>query len=207
MPTLARLRALPTPDPAPAWGYDQIAGRFVEISGAAASAVLTAAFRLVLDAQRRGEPVAWIAPPHGTFFPPDAADGGVDLDTLAVVRVPDVPAMARAADHLARSGGFGLVVLDLAPPPGAGVDARTVRLPDASQTRLVGLAQKHGTAILVLTEKPAELPSLGSLISLRAAARRPPSTPDRIEVRVLKDKRRGPGQLHQEACHGPAGLY
>ena len=40
-------------------------------------------------------------------------DGGIDLDALPVVRVPDARAAGRAADHLVRSGGFGLVVIDL----------------------------------------------------------------------------------------------
>jgi recombination protein RecA len=194
-----------------------MAGRFVEISGVGVSATLTAAFGLVLEAQRSGEPVAWITLPASTFFPPDAAEGGVDLDSLAVVRVPDPYAAARSATQLTRSGGFGLIVLDLvnnaggvAKPARANVDeersrgVQYVSIPAPLLTRLVGLAQKHATALVVLTEKPAHASSLGSLVSLRAEA----LLRDNYQVRlsVLKDKRRGPGAVHQEACRGPAGM-
>ena len=62
---------------------------------------------------------------QGGFFPPDAAEGGVDLDALLVVRARDLSSMASAADQLARSGAFGLLVVDLmgvpsVEPAGAG---------------------------------------------------------------------------------------
>ena len=181
------------------WGLEQIAGRLVEISGVGATAALTAAFGLVLEAQRRGEPVAWIALEERGFYPPDAAEGGVDLGALVVVRVVNAKAVGRAADQLVRSGAFGLIVLDL----GAGAD-----VPTPLQTRLVGLAQKHQTALLCLTEKGGELPSLGSLVSLRVQAQRERVCDDRFScgLAVLKDKRRGPTWTHAEIYRGPAGL-
>ena len=195
------------------WGLPQITGRFVELSGTGATAVLTAAFGLVLEAQCRDEPVAWITLSSSTFFPPDAAAGGIDLDSLAVVLVRDTHAAARSARQLVRSGGFGLVVIDLGPKPAPGSlfergrrhrpDDGTIPMP--LQTSLVGLAQKHDTAVVVLTEKSAQAGSLGSLVSLRAEVRRSPAD-TRIELEVLKDKRRGPGQVHQETCRGPAGM-
>jgi recombination protein RecA len=198
----ARVRKLsdfvPPPRVVSAWGLDALFGRFVELSGARATGVLSAAFGLVLEAQRRGELVAWVTLPRGTFFPPDAAEGGVDLDALVVVRVPEASAAARAADQLVRSGGFGLVVLDL------GGHAGDARLPAPLQSRLGGLAQKHDAAVVALTEKTAEQASLGALVSLRAEARR--EADHTCTVRVLKDKRRGPGDAHVEACRPPAGL-
>jgi recombination protein RecA len=133
------------------------------------------------------------------FYPPDVAEAGVDLGALAVVRAPGTRRAARAADHLLRSGGFGLVVLDV------GADDR---MPVAFQTRLAGLAKKHDAALLCITEKEDRRPSLGSLVSLRAEAIRTERAGDRFrcEVRVLKDKRRGPGWTHVEVCHGPDGL-
>ena len=195
------------------WGLPQITGRFVELSGTGATATLTAAFGLVLEAQCRHEPVAWITLPSSTFFPPDAAAGGIDLESLAIVCARDADTAARAANQLVRSGGFGLVVIDLGPKPalgslfersGKGV-SEYASIPMPLQTRLVGLAQKNDTAVVVLTEKPAHAGSLGSLVSLRAEVRRS-STGGRIELEVLKDKRRGPGQVHQETCRGPAGM-
>jgi recombination protein RecA len=191
-----------TPALGAAWSLRQTSGRIVELSGQGACARLTAAFGLVLEAQRQKEPAAWVTLLGSAFFPPDAADGGVDLASLAVVRVKAAREAARAADHLVRSGGFGLVVIDLDGAPRAGAT-----VPPALLTRLLGLAQKHETTVLVLTEKPASAPSLSSLVSLRAEAERTFADGRwEIRVRVVKDKRRGPGETHRETCHGPAGL-
>jgi recombination protein RecA len=190
--------------PTTRWGLSALSGRLVEISGEGARASLTAAFGLVLEAQRRGDLVAWIGLRESAFFPPDAAEGGVDLASLIVVRLPDAHAAGRAADQLLRSGGFGLVVLDLAAAKGS--DAR---VPTPLLTRLMGLAQKHDTALVFLTDKPADVPSMSSLISLRAqAARRFRKDGDdcEIQIDVQKDKRRGPGMTHAETCRAPAGL-
>lgn len=102
---------------APIWRLEEVAGRLIEISGQSATAALTCALGLVLDAQRHGEPVAWVSDVGSSFYPPDAADSGVDLEALVVVRVPATLAIPRAADQLARSGAFGLLVLDLGMSP------------------------------------------------------------------------------------------
>ena len=108
-------------------------------------------------------------------------------------------AVARAADRLARSGGFGLMVLDL----GAAAE-----IPTPLQARLAGLAQKHHTAVVCVTEKPGPAPSLGSLVSLYVHAQRRPVAEGQwaCALTVLKDKRRGPTWVHTETCRGPAGL-
>jgi len=196
--------------PEPVWGVSEIAGRLVELSSLGASATLTAAFGLVLDAQRAGQPVVWVnssgssGSAASTFFPPDAAEGGVDLDTLGVVRVADPPAAARSAEKLVRSGAFGLVVIDLGSSLGPVGGTSRPLIPAPLLTRLVGLAQKHNTAVVFLTEKAADSPSLASLVSLRAEARRVDGAS--FEIRILKDKRRGPGRVHRENFRGPAGL-
>ena len=82
----------------------------------------------------------------------------------------------------------------------------------AVQGRLVGLAQRHDTAIVCITDKPSSSPSIGSMVSLRAVALRTPLTGNdgcdrfRCKVSVLKDKRRGPNWTHSEVVRGPAGL-
>lgn len=181
---------------------DDLYGRLAELSGpSGASGVLTAALSLVARAQRRREPVAWVTAEESCFFPPDAAEGGVDLDTLVVVRVPDAKEVPRAGDALLRSGAFGLLVLDL---------GAKARVPMPLLTRLSGLARKHDVALAFLTEKGSELPSLGSLVSLRAevsfARQSPSSETFSLAIRVLKDKRRAPGWSATELCRGPAGL-
>lgn len=197
------------------WGLEPLAGRLVEISGHRASANLTVAFGLVLEAQEKDEPVAWVTLGESTFFPPDVAESGIDLTRLAVVRVSDGVAACRAVVELTRSGGFGLVVLDFG--PGAlqeKLEKRSRRLQKKRRanlslpfiTKLVGLAQKTSTAVVVLTEKTRESSSLNSLISLRCESRRNPDRPCEVEIDVLKDKRRGPGRRYREVCRAPAGL-
>lgn len=184
----------------PRWELGALRGRLVELSARGASATLTAAFEIVAEAQAQGEPVAWLAPASSAFYPPDVADSGIDLAALVVVRAPDLTAAARTAERLLRSGAFGLVVLDLA---GAAVE-----MPIAIQGRLVTLAQTHDAAIVCLTEKSEDTTSLGSLVSLRAAAlrQREGSARFRVTIRALKDKQRGPGWTHVASRRGPAGL-
>ena len=176
----------------------------MEISAGPEAAHLTAAFGLVLDAQLTGDRAAWVTLEGSTFFPPDASDGGIDLDALPVVRVRDARMAGRAADHLARSGGFGLIVIDLSRNVVSGF-SRTMPVP--LLTRLLGLAREHDACIVLLTKKPQDSPSVHSLISLRVEARwRLRDGCPELCIRAIKDKRRGPGWTHVESCRGPAGL-
>lgn len=196
-PFPARILEKTAARPAP-WTLAEIAGRLVELSSSAAAASLTVAFGMVRQAQERGELAGWVTALESFFYPPDAARRGIDLDGLAVVRVPEAEGIARAGEKLVRSGAFGLVVLDL-----GGAD-----VPMPLQTRLAGLAHRHHAALICLTENERREISLSSLISLRARAERRRITEGRFEcaLRVLKDKRRGPTWKHAEICHGPAGL-
>ena len=181
-------RSLTRPEPA-AWTLAALGGCLAELSGAGPAPALTLAFGLVREAQRRGEPAAWISRTESTFFPPDAAEGGIDLAALPVILLDDVRHRLRAADRLARSGAFGLLVVDLG-------------------DRLAEQALAHGTLVLCLTEKTERQPSLGSLVAVRGQARCIRYGPDRFACRVhaLKDKRRGPGWTDQEWCRGPDGV-
>lgn len=203
---MLRLRDLASVAPASARGFSLVAmaGRLCELSNTPASARLTAAFGLVLEAQQAGEPAAWVLVRGSSFLPRDAADGGIDLASLAVVRAADAAKAGRAAEQLARSGAFGLIVIDLDRAAGA----LSGHAQAAILTRLAGLAQKHETAIVFLTDKPAATASISSLVSLRAEAARGVVKSGALQVRVavLKDKRRGPGATWTEACRGPAGL-
>lgn len=193
-------RGSATPGPAPAsWTCDALGGCLAELSGTGASPSLTLAFSLVHEVQQRGEPVVWITRAESTFFPPDAAQGGIDLAALAVVRLADRRQCLRAAEQLVRSGAFGLLVIDL---------GRDLDLPLAAQTRLAGQALAHGTLVLCLTTKTEDEPSLGSLVSVRAHARRIRRGDGRFvcQVRAVKDKRRGPGWSDEVWCRGPDGV-
>ncbi len=203
MPKDAIVAALPrvriTRSTQRAWNLDTLAGRFVEISGAAAAATLTTAASLILQAHRRGEPAAWIAARGSTFFPPDFAASGIDLAALPVVHARGSLQASRVADTLLRSGAFALVILDLDSRPG---------LPIAAQSRLTGLAKKHHTTLLCITRKEPNDPSLGSLVSIRGQIERTRAHFDRFtcSLRVVKDKRLGPGWDHTEVCCGTDGL-
>jgi len=75
------------------------------------------------------------------FYPPDASDSGVDCEAVVVVHVPDTISIARAAEILARSGAFGLIILDL------GVQAQ-IPYTRASAVAPGGPAVRYGRAVL-----------------------------------------------------------
>ena len=192
------------PDDEVRFDLQELAGRLVELRGEAA---LTAGLGLVLEAQQRGEPAAYVGAEASSFYPPDAAEGGVDLEALVVIRAREAagPAgRARAAEELVRSGAFALVLVDL------GSDE--TRLPPALLARLLALAQKHQAAIVFLSSGGGEdaASPLGSLVSLRARTRRASVGETRlrcaISLEVVKDKRRAPGWTHAETCRAPVGL-
>ena len=191
--------AFPRPAAPASWTSAALGGCLAELSGSGASPLLTLAFSLMHQVQRQGEPTAWITRSESTFFPPDAAESGIDLAALPVIRLGSRPQCLRAADRLARSGAFGLLVIDL---------GRCLDLPLAAQTRLAGQAIAHGTLVLCLTVKTDRQPSLGSLVSVRAHARRIRRADGRFVCRVqaLKDKRRGPGWSDEVGCRGPDGV-
>jgi REP element-mobilizing transposase RayT len=133
------------------------------------------------------------------FYPPDAVRLGIDLESLVVVRLAKPDAIARAADKLLRSGGFGLVVLDLG----------VTDIPMPLQSRLAGLAHHHHGALICITQKEDNSFSLGSLVSLRVKAERNRRVANEFacSLRVLKDKRLGPTWPHEEVRCGVAGLH
>ena len=198
------------------FSLESLQGRLTELRAGPDGAVLSCAFGLVLKAQQRGEPVAYVCGTTASFFPPDAADSGVDLAALVVIRTGDAPLRARAADELARSGAFALILVDLLPDEGdQGERAR--RIPPALISRLLGLAQKHATAIVFLSASEAgtvsndDAPSaIGSLISLRGIVRRKPidDTHARyvVELEAVKDKRGMAGWLQTEKYRAAVGL-
>lgn len=187
------------------WNLESLAGGITEISAPAPAAGLTAAARLVREAQERGEPAAWIAAGDSLFYAPDLHDWGVDLAALPVVQVSGVLAAARAAECLLRSGAFALVVFDLGH---TGSFTRSATLPAAVQVRLAALCRRHEAALLLLAQKPEGTPPVASMAILRAEGSVRKTAFDRFtfELTVLKDKRQGTGWSHEEVLRGPDGL-
>ncbi len=179
-------------------------GKLTELSGGAGTATLSVAVSLLLAAQRAGETTAWVQTRGGPLFPPDLALCGVDLAALVVVHVPPAQgahALAKAAEILLRSGGFGMVVLDFF----------TLRPSDhaAWQGRLLSLARAHKSRVLCLTRASDEQGSLGPLVDIRIASHRRRTLPGLFVLthRLLKNKSGKLTDLHDEPRQAPYGIW
>lgn len=183
--------------PRDAWRLDRLAGRLVEVTGDAAG--VTACAGMIHEAQCQGELAVWIGPQSASFYPPDFAASGIDLSALPVVHAAGEIHALRAADTLLRSGGFAVMVLDR---------VGKARLPLAAQTRLVGLAKRYNTALLILTGQGNCGAPATSLASLRARTSYRRVDHDRFmcELCAEKDKRQAPDWTHREFRRGPDGL-
>ena len=181
------------------WHPAELAGRLCELAADPHGVHLTLACALIRSFQQAAEPAAWVTASRATFFPPDAAHAGVDLAALPVVTVPGPEAVLSVAERLTRCGAFGLIVLEL---------GTHLAVPAALLGRLARLARRHDTALLCLTTPEAET-TLGSLVALRGrgfrtATRHPGYF--HCGIRVLKDRRHGPGGALAVPCHAPYGM-
>ena len=183
------------------WHPAELAGRLCELASDPHGSHLTLACTLIRSFQQAAEPAAWVTASRATFFPPDVAHSGVDLAALPVVTVPGPEAVLRAAERLTRCGAFGLIVLELGTHPA---------VPAAFLARLAGLARRHDTALLCLTTtSPESGITLGSLVALRGHAFRTATAHPgyfRCGIRVVKDRRRGPGEALAATYHAPYGM-
>jgi recombination protein RecA len=180
-----RLRKLVAPAPvaAPlATGHDRLdsilggglpRGRLAEVSGAWSSGKTALLLRAAARATGRKQLCAYIDGP-GELYPPAAAALDVDLDRLLVVRPGTTREATRAAEIVARSGAFPLVILDL--PHDARVD-------ESAAGRLRAAAAAHGAAIVALTLRPGALAQAvlklevaAEIVTLRKGGQAPPGT-------------------------------
>ncbi len=154
----------------------------VELSGRGATMVALAAVRAVHAKDARAF-AAWITPEEeGGLYAPGAAQAGVDLRRLLVVRPPRA-ALARTAVRVATSGAFDVVMVDA----GALTDARAVR-------KLGLAAEEHGTTVVLLTPRFSAQPSSRTSgpravpwpVALRLELDR---RPEALGVSVAKDRR------------------
>lgn len=192
--TAAELAQKQVPVEVVAWQLHEFDGQVVELCAAGPSALLTFAVSLMRDAQYCNQPVAWITKRDDIFYPPDIEGWEISVEGLVVVRMPDSQRVAVAADKLARSGAFGLLLLDLGATP---------RFPDSLLRRLLRQAEVHRSAIVCLTEAQA----LGPLVSARIDVSRTQTTAQfRCVARGVRDRRRAPGWQLEEVRDGPLGL-
>lgn len=208
-------------EPAPLpWSLANLAGGVVEISSGElpvqrasirpAPAGLTAAARLIHEAQAKGEPAAWIAAGDSLFYAPDLHDCGVDLEALPIARVDGLLEGARVTEHLLRSGAFGLIVLDRG-DAGTGRGSRPAgraSLSRAAEVRLAALCRHHHAVLLLLGRRPDNASPIFSFATVRAEGSIRRAAFDRFTLRlhILKDKRRGTRWNAEEARRGPDGL-
>jgi recombination protein RecA len=168
------------------WSLSALSGLLTEVSGGDDSAALTLVAQLVFDCQESSQPAAWITTADSAFYPPDFAAAGINLDALTVVRLSARHAAFIAAEHLLRSGAFGLIVID------RGSDSI---IPAAFQRRLQILARHHDIAAVCLTDKSPDADSAGALINVHAVSRRTQSADSTVcEVVFKKVKGGQPGK-------------
>ncbi len=143
---------------------------------------------------------AWVTVPSRvpSLYAPSAAQAGVDLDRLLVVRA-DVASLARTVVKVAASGAFDVVVVDaltglegrlgVALPERASSAARRARPPKVEGSLIVRKlalsAEDNGATIILLTNAYAPRP-MPWPVALRLEVER---RPEAIAVRVTKDRR------------------
>lgn len=187
-------------------GYDLwplTVGCLTEISGKGGGAGLTFAASFLRFAQSTGRHAIWLSSELKPFYPPDLHACGVELNKLPVLFLPDFQHAALAANRLLKSGGFDLLVWDLASwkrPPSS--------LPIPFLAKLVATARYRQASLLVLTDKKREQASLGCLTGLRLQVEALTNEPSRLRVQVCKDKRGavGEGKEWLWSCRLPEGL-
>lgn len=91
-------------------------GRVAEIVGPASSGRTGIAVATAAAATFRGEVVAWIDAADA-FMPPSGEAAGVDLERVLWVRPAGIGEAVRATELVLETGGFPVVVLDLAAHP------------------------------------------------------------------------------------------
>jgi recombination protein RecA len=203
-PELTPVAPLPSTEVArPEWSLATVRGRLCELVSHGQTPLLSAAMRLVHQAQQEAQPVAWIAAGTAPFYPPDMAESGVDLSALPTVRAVDLKAGLSVADTLLRSGAFGLVVFDF---------GSNGPVPLPVQTRLLGLVRKHDCGLLFLSRAESKQREQGTLVSLRGEGHLEPddradrAQQVRLHLHFARDKRFGPGWHHEEIFRGPHGM-
>lgn len=121
-------------------------GGLTEISGTASSGRTALVVALLGQATRAGECCVWVDT-AGAFDPQSASEMGVDLDRLLWINCGGNTEHAlKSVDLLIQSGGFGLVVMDLADAP----EREARRIPLASWFRLRHAAERTGAALVAV---------------------------------------------------------
>ena len=137
-----------------------VRGHITEIVGCMSSGKTALALSLVAQQTRTGQLAAFIDGTH-QLYPPAAAAMGVELARLLVVKPPVVTHrnLVRAAEIIAQSRAFGLVVIDL--PQAVAIDRVPAR-------RLRTAAQRTSTAVVALATRSGSVDGASARLSLEA---------------------------------------
>jgi recombination protein RecA len=195
---VVRAATLEKPSGGGSWSYESLVGVLAEVSEETPSGSLSFVTEIIVEAQCQREPVAWVSGTDSIFFPPDLAARGVDLPAVAVIRVGGETDSLTATEWLAGSGAFGLLVVD--------AQGRW-NVSDASLGRIQKLAERNQSAVLFLTRKRRQDPSLGSRISVRGFVTRSGAAPFIVDICTVKDKRSNSSTRQRRQYNGPSGMY
>lgn len=182
------------------FSYANLVGRITELSAPRNAPVLSFLSLLIKEVEEKGEPVVWVEAADSVFYPPDFAANGIDLAALPVVWAPDVKGGLRAAEHLLKSGSFGLLVIDL--PPHSIIDQGRLG-------KLARMADLNEVAVVLVTGQEDGVSfTLGSIVSLRFSGSKTcrNSSTYTCSISAVKDKRAVPGWSYVEVFHAPDGM-
>jgi len=167
--------------------YAGLRGRLALLCGGAR---LSAATRLLLEAQAADEACAWVVRRGFEPYLPDWRDAGVALESVVVVRLEQGQQAARAAELLLRGGGLGLVVLDVDDAP-----------PRAALRRLAQHAERQDCVAALLCERS----ELDSAVSVAVRADLDEGGRERLHIEALRDRRQPGGWQVEERVDAVPG--
>jgi hypothetical protein len=173
-------------------------GQILEISGGASSGKSTLAFGMCRALLAQGKAVAWIDSTR-RWAPLAALEAGLPMELLLVALVGDGMAALKAAHLLLSCRGAVAAVVVALPPGFAPADTNLVKL-----QRLAGQGQ---VALVFLTERPPQVPSLSPTVALRLCVHRQWRGAAAVCVIEVAHHKRGPNRVAvEEPAHGPDRL-
>lgn len=175
-------------------------GQISEITGALTAGKTSLLLTILAQATQQKEVVAYIDA-FDALDPHCAAQAGIDLQRLLWIRCAnsseEIP--LKATDLLARAGGFGVIVLDL-----AGLESKKGfgKIPFNAWFRVRRMIEGTRTALLVLEDKPTAGSAAATVIALRRTASHW-STPSGCLFRGIYFE----AQLVRGKSHGHVSFY
>jgi recombination protein RecA len=180
-----------------------LSGRVVEFSSWHQPACVSLSALFILECQKLKRGRAWIVPGNSAdasvFYPPDIISAGIDCSSLPILKAESAVDGFGLTERLLRSGGFGIVVLDLY------AEKNQKRY---SLGRLHNIAQRHDGLVLCLTRSQPGHPSLDPMVfvhvhvSVQSIGR----NRNRLSAVIQKDKTGSPGKCLEWIYESPPGL-